>query len=233
MKKSGNFKVVGGCEAEVQKSVKKKTKPKEIAQPSPEQKKQLQECESAIKKGADAFLPMCEAFRKIQEEGLWKDGKHKSFQSYCRERWVLEHHEVSRFIKAAEVVADLKELKLPLPSNGGQCRELGVLDTKQRRDVWKKVHQSEKKPTAQLIRKVATEAGYLTASPTPTKEAPPLKEKEDYLSTFIWVATSMESFANSVPDMEDDEVEKVHTYIERMREKLNQIEEVLKKRKEA
>lgn len=173
---------------------------------------------------------MCEAFKEIREKDLWKDGRHKSFQSYCRERWVLEPHEVSRFIKAAEVVADLKELKIPLPSNGGQCRELGILDTKQRREVWKKVLQGDKKPTAQLIRKVATKAGYLTAPPIPIKEQSPLKEKENYLSTFIRVATSMENFTEGLPELEDDEVEKVRTYLKKMRETLNQIEAALKKR---
>jgi len=233
MKTTCGFKVVGGSESEVRQSAKKKTKPKEIAQPSPEQKKQLRDCESAIQKGADSFIPMCEAFRKIQEEGLWKDGKHKSFPAYCRDRWVLEPHEVSRFIKAAEVVSELKELNLPLPTNGGQCRILGSLDTQQRKDVWKQVLQSEKKPTARLINEVATEAGYLTAPPIPNKETAPLKEKGNYLSTFIKMATSMEVFAEEVPAMEDAEAEKIRTYLEQMRKTLNQIEESLKKRKEA
>ena len=208
----------------------RKPKRKQAPKPSPEQKKHLRECEAAIQKGADAFLPMCEAFKEIRENDLWKDGKHKSFPSYCRERWVLEPHEVSRFIKAAEVVADLKELNLPLPSNGGQCRVLGILDSEQRREVWNRVLQGEKKPTAQLIQEVATKAGYLTAPRIPTKEHSPLKEKRDYLSTFIQVATSMEVFAEGVPELEDDEAEKVRTYLKQMRATLNQIEEALKKR---
>lgn len=228
------LKVVGATEdapKQVRMAAKqRKPKRKETPKPSPEQKKQLRECESAIQKGADSFLPMCEAFKEIREKDLWKDGKHKSFQSYCRERWVLEPHEVSRFIKAAEVVADLKELNLPLPSNGGQCRVLGILDSKQRREVWNRVLQGEKKPTAQLIQEVATKAGYLTAPPIPTKEAPPLKEKGNYLSTFIQVATSMEVFAESVPELADDEAEKVRTYLKQMRATLNQIEAALKNR---
>lgn len=187
-----------------------------------EQMAELRSHEAAIRKGTSSFVEMCEAFSEIDRLDLWK-GSHKSFPSYCREKWCFEPHEVSRFIKAAEVIEDLKGITDILPSNGGQCRVLGRLETEQRKAIWKLVLDSKAKPTSGLIEKKAREAGYIKANETDKQPAPP-KEGPTFVSNLIMVAQSIECFAEGVPELDEEEIRKVKEFVMVARANLDQLE---------
>lgn len=198
--------------------------------------KQLQACERAIRKGLASFLPMCFAFLEIQKKELWVGKKFKSFQAYCREKWVLDYSQVSRLINAAEVVENLKSLKIPLPSNDGQCRILALLKPEEQKRVWQEVIESGEKPTARLIAKIAKltnekedeeeeEEGEEFLPPKDAKKK--TKKKDNFVEIFSEIATRMEDFSEEIPEMEEDEVETVREHVKNMRAVLDKIEQSL------
>jgi len=83
---------------------------------------------------------------------------------------------VSRYIRAAEVLDDLKDSE-KRPTNEGQCRELGKLTPEQRHQVWGKVIESKKKPTGRLIKETAKELGFLEKPEVEENVKAPPKEE--------------------------------------------------------
>ena len=85
----------------------------------------------------------------------------------------MEPSEVSRYILAAQVMADLADFDQK-PVNGGQCRVLSRLGCDERKKVWDEVLKTGEKPTARLIEQMAKKSGLLTS--TRKQEAPPKEQ---------------------------------------------------------
>lgn len=115
--------------------------------------KNLHQCESVIAKGNKAFFAVSEAFLTIKREKLW-EGHGKSFSDYCLQRWGLSQSEVSRYVRAAEVLENLKDFGTQ-PENEGQARALGRLAPDRQREVWKEVVEKGERISAKLIEQVA------------------------------------------------------------------------------
>ena len=116
--------------------------------------KNLREWESVIAKGNKAFFAVSEAFLTIKREKLW-EGHGKSFSDYCLQRWGLSQSEVSRYVRAAEVLENLKDFGTQ-PENEGQARVLGRLAPERQREVWKR---SLRKVTASAPSSIEEVAG--------------------------------------------------------------------------
>jgi hypothetical protein len=139
--------------------------------------KSLHQCESVIAKGNKAFFAVSEAFLTIKREKLW-EGHGKSFSDYCLQRWGLSQSEVSRYVRAAEVLENLKDFGTQ-PENEGQARVLGRLAPDRQREVWKEVVDKGERISAKLIEQVAgLHHGTVTAEEqedAPPKEATTLR----------------------------------------------------------
>ena len=127
-------------------------------------RKELEHQEAIIRDGMKSFLFVGQALITIREQQLYKDD-HKTFESYCQERWQFGRSYANKLIEAAAVVTNLGTI-VPktggvLPSNESQARALATStdDAEQQQQVWTEVvKRSDGKPiTAKVIEQVADE----------------------------------------------------------------------------
>ena len=169
-----------------------------------------------------AFLSMCLAFRTIESQELWK-GSHKSFPASLKDRWEMDASRVSHYIKAAEVLEDLKDSE-KLPTNEGQCRVLGKLTTEQRQKVWAKVLESDEKPTGRLIKETAKELGFME-KPDGEVEAPP--KEVTFISDFAETVNALHSLVEIVGEFDPADIDQVREKIVQCRSALEEIERAI------
>jgi hypothetical protein len=115
----------------------------------------LVELESVIDQGLKSFVDVGLALKEIRDSKLYRE-QHRTFESYCRKRWVVSRIHGHRMIEAA-LVAEM----LPV-GNERQARELIPLSTEERLKVWALVTApGSPPPTAKRIRKVILAEGLL------------------------------------------------------------------------
>lgn len=76
----------------------------EIATLSPNEKKRLEKCEQAIHRGLHTFVEVGQALTEIRDAKLYR-ASHKTFETYCKERWEISRPRAYELIDHAKVAA--------------------------------------------------------------------------------------------------------------------------------
>ena len=105
----------------------------------------LEQCESRIEKGIDAFLEVGDALLTIRDKRLYR-ATHPTFELYCQERWSIERRRAYQLISAARVIRNVQD---DLSVNRGthspvterQLRPLTGLEPAAQRTIWAQVIQ--------------------------------------------------------------------------------------------
>ncbi len=133
---------------------------------------QLAHYEQLIREGLTTFLTVGNALMEIRQHKLYR-ATHRTFESYCRERFQLKRQRAYELIGAAEVVNSLSDKTIlsdfsdkaatqPLPERESHASALTELPPVRRRAVWREVTQraerAERPITASLIKQVITES---------------------------------------------------------------------------
>lgn len=107
--------------------------------------KELQKLEATVADGVAQFWAVGLALRQIRDKGLYRE-THKTFESYCLEKWEISRPEAYRQIGAAEVMEDLCIAEGEIaPKSVAQTRPLMKLKTAAlRRQVWSVVKSQKK-----------------------------------------------------------------------------------------
>ena len=127
---------------------------------------ELRQAEAVIEKGQKTFVEVGDALLRIQEQRLYRR-THRTFGSYCRERWGWSRSRAYQLIEAASVIEDLStnggqtQPSLPpiLPTSERQARPLAELPQEERRAVWEQlVEETDGQPTAKAVERAAKKA---------------------------------------------------------------------------
>jgi hypothetical protein len=97
---------------------------------------QLEELETVISNGIQTFAEVGNALLAIQEGKLYRAG-YKTFERYCREKWGFVQQSATRFIRAAEVIDNLKSEPMgSLPQSERVARPLTKLPASEQPAAW-------------------------------------------------------------------------------------------------
>ncbi|HLF43230.1 MAG TPA: hypothetical protein VJA46_06860 [Acidimicrobiia bacterium] len=114
----------------------------------------LAECEAIIERGLETFVEVGQALLIIRDNRLYRE-THKTFESYCDERWDMSRVHAHRLIGASEVIRVLPIGNTPqAPSNEAQARALAPLKGAPdlMAEAWAEaVSESDGKPTAKVV----------------------------------------------------------------------------------
>ena len=200
-----------------------------------EERKALKRCETAIEKGQKVFLATAPAVLEIAEKRLWRtykiDGKLcPSMTKYAEHRWDMPGCEVTRMKAAAKLLANLQAAGIEtLPKNLAQCNEFSSLSDKDQVEVWVKVLESEKKPSASLIKGIVEEMFPVEETAADGEEAKPtLEEKrlsfENAICNLMEIESAIPEDLALMPEAEQDEMKRhLRIQVERVEELLNKI----------
>lgn len=121
--------------------------PEEIATAlSDEEAEQLVACEQVIENGIKIWYQVGEALMHVRDGRLYRS-THKTFESYCQDRWQMERAHAYRLISGSQVVNDLSPLGDILPTRETHVRPLAPLSSEDRDAVWNRVTSSGDKIT--------------------------------------------------------------------------------------
>lgn len=103
----------------------------------------LATCEQTIDEGLSTFLAVGSALVEIRKNKLYRSS-HRTFESYCRERFQLKRQRAYELMGAAEVVNSLSEIsdkdqELFLPERESHANALAALPIYKRQEVWKQI----------------------------------------------------------------------------------------------
>ncbi len=120
----------------------------------------LAELERIIERGFAAFVQVGDALARIRDERLYAD-THRTFETYCRERWGFVASRARQLIAAAETVTAVTVNGLTAPANEAQARELVPLmreDERQAVEVWRELRAEHgERVTAERVREAVGE----------------------------------------------------------------------------
>ena len=74
-----------------------------------EERKDLRQCETFIRKGVKTFVEVGTALKEIQDRQLYRE-KYSTFDEYCKQRWSMSRSYAYRLINSVEVVKDLESV---------------------------------------------------------------------------------------------------------------------------
>ncbi len=126
---------------------------------SKEEKKLLERLEQQVK---DSFLAAAHALREINEKRLYRE-THKTFDSYCEERFGFKRRQAYHYIEGAKVTDALQQSARTvhiLPANEYQIRPLASLKEPEKQiEAWERAveHAGGKLPTHELVKKTVQE----------------------------------------------------------------------------
>jgi hypothetical protein len=112
----------------------------------------LQQLETVIERGRQAFIEVGSALLEIKDSRLYR-ATHKTFEDYCRERWGISRSYAHRMIEAAGVAGDL------LPIGNKSCPDsklrssvefLGNPATWQKAGIYRPATESQSRPLTKL-----------------------------------------------------------------------------------
>lgn len=123
----------------------------------------LNECEAVIERGVKAFKEVGQALLEIRESKLYRT-THKSFKSYCFEKWGISEAYATRNIKAFEINENIKDLPIGKGLlTESQLRPLTNLEPEIQRQVVKDVQEINPKAPTSLIQDVVSQYGGVNA----------------------------------------------------------------------
>jgi len=145
-------------------------------------KDRLTELEDQIFRGFVAFYEVGEALTEIQQEKLYQDAGHKTFDDYCQARWGIKRGRAYQLIEASKVyqnlstIVDKTEMSTIvdiLPANEAQARPLANLEPSDQPKAWQKaVETAGGQPTGQQVKQAASN---FRPVPKPGKMPPKIK----------------------------------------------------------
>ena len=94
----------------------------------------LAACEQVIERGLKNFVEVGSALLSIRDQRLYKE-THKSFESYCRERWQMTKTNANRLVQGAEVAVNLTPMGV-IPTSERVARPLTGLKPEQQVEAW-------------------------------------------------------------------------------------------------
>jgi hypothetical protein len=101
-----------------------------------DREQELQACEAIIARGLKTFFEIGTALLAIRDKRLYRV-THKTFESYCRERWEMSKPYAYQLMDAARVAGNLSAIaNTPKPIHESQVRPLAKLKPEAQRDVW-------------------------------------------------------------------------------------------------
>jgi len=104
------------------------------AQLNASERARLDELEMAIDRGLQTFYEVGKALEEIREQKLYRD--HKTFETYCRDRWGIARPTAYLFINAAQVMENLSPIGDILPRKENQVRPLTQLSPELQIEIW-------------------------------------------------------------------------------------------------
>jgi hypothetical protein len=134
-----------------------------------DEKRELAQHEVTIERGQRTVFEVAYALRQIREHLLYRE-THKTFESYCDERWGFSKTHANRMIAGVSVVDDLTPIGAK-PKNLEQTKPLARLKPDQRREAWAVAQEQAagKEVTAFDLEQAATKVA--------PKVKPPAKEQ--------------------------------------------------------
>ncbi|MCU0541041.1 MAG: MICOS complex subunit MIC60 [Oscillatoriaceae cyanobacterium Prado104] len=115
----------------------------------------LQELESIVKHGLQTFYEVGKALDEIREQRLYRE-THKSFESYCRDKWDIARQTAHRFIAAAQVIENLTPIGVKIPTKEIQVRPLAGLSPELQLEIWQQALElsSNGMPTGATVQRL-------------------------------------------------------------------------------
>jgi len=112
---------------------------------------ELKKLESVIERNLTAFYEVGRALLRIRDGRLYR-ATHRTFESYCSDRWGFARNYANKLIASAAVLENLGTIvpksekvsqstlkeEIPLPKTETQVRPLVKLEREKQREVWKK-----------------------------------------------------------------------------------------------
>lgn len=118
---------------------------------------ELRKCEKTIAVGLTNFREVGEALTKIRDGKLYRI-THKTFESYCKEKWDFGRFQAYRMIEGSKV-AKIVDNCQQKPERESQTRELATLSEKDQPKAWSDAVElaGGKQPTAKQVAKAVEE----------------------------------------------------------------------------
>ena len=96
----------------------------------------LAECEAVIKDNLVGFVAVGEAFKRINEERLYRD-THTTFEEYCNERWEFDRQRAYQLINGAAAARNICNHLQVMPACEAHVRSIAKLKSEKQIMVWK------------------------------------------------------------------------------------------------
>lgn len=127
-----------------------------------EETEQLEGCEQIIENGLNIWYQVGEALLHIRDNKLYR-ATHKTFETYCQERWDMSRPRAYQLIGASEAYQNLSTI-VDIPES--QVRPLTPLAPDEQRLVWDVVQQTAPagKVTAEHVKSVVSVLKEVTAT---------------------------------------------------------------------
>jgi hypothetical protein len=115
---------------------------------------ELKRCEAIIERNLKTFINVGNALLNIRDNRLYRD-THKTFETYCRERWGWSKTHANRLVEAASVTQNLTPTGV-IPTNERQLRPLANLKPAAQRQIWTQAvkESNGRAPTAALVNQI-------------------------------------------------------------------------------
>ncbi len=97
----------------------------------------LEQLESLIAQGLHLFCQVGKALDEICDKRLYRE-THKTFETYCQDKWGIARRRAYQFIDAAQVVENLSAIGAQIPTNERQVRPLTGLPKGAQAEIWQK-----------------------------------------------------------------------------------------------
>jgi hypothetical protein len=129
---------------------------------TPSEELTLLKYEQIIDRGFKTCLEVSEALSAIKDQRLYRKS-HKTFEAYCREKWMFTARQADRLIGAGGVVENLKQdqlvsnIPLAIPENEAQARPLTALTPEKQVQAARAVASKTSKPTTKVFEEAADE----------------------------------------------------------------------------
>jgi len=122
------------------------------------EKARLGELETVIERGLQTFYEVGKALEEIREKKLYRE-THKTFETYCRDRWGIARQTAYRFIDAALVIENLSPMGDKIPTKERQVRPLTQLPPALQLEIWQQAVELAPNgiPTAAAVQRLVDE----------------------------------------------------------------------------
>jgi hypothetical protein len=170
------------------------------------------ELDQVIQRGLATFVEVGRALLEIQQDQLYKEFGHRSFEDYCLQRWHVSRAEAYRKIDAAKVQAKLEPLGITLPNEHAALVVKGYVG-----DLQLRVKQQGQQPAyalAEVLSYARPKAKPKPSPPSPVERIGPPFLKQPQLGSPMVIVPA--------PDPDDEELSElavqVKLLVERVRD---------------